>query len=116
TFHTGVVSQKTSFEATPVIAGGRLFITAPNDTVFALNPTSGKLLWRFTPHLASNTRPSLISRGVAYGDGMVYLATVDDHLIALDAATGKQRWQFTLQDPALGYFESMAPLFDRGRV
>jgi PQQ-dependent dehydrogenase (methanol/ethanol family) len=116
TFHTGIVSQKTSFEATPVIAGGRLFIVAPNDMVFALNPTSGKLLWRFTPQLASNTRPSLISRGVAYGDGMVYLATVDDHLIALDAATGKQRWQFTLQDPALGYFESMAPLFDRGRV
>ncbi|MGH2346812.1 MAG: pyrroloquinoline quinone-dependent dehydrogenase, partial [Chloroflexota bacterium] len=78
--------------------------------------TSGHLLWRFSPHLSPNTRPSLLNRGVAYGDGMVYLATLDNHLIAIDAATGKQRWQFNLQDPALGYFESMAPLYDRGRV
>ena len=116
TFHTGVVSQKTSFEATPVIAGGRLFIAAPNDTVFALDPSAGRLLWRFSPRLAADTRPSLLTRGVAYGDGMVYLATLDDRLIAIDAATGRQRWQFVLQNPALGYFESMAPLYDRGRV
>ncbi|HXT36883.1 MAG TPA: PQQ-binding-like beta-propeller repeat protein [Chloroflexota bacterium] len=116
TFHTGIVSPKTSFEATPVVAGGRLFIAAPNDTVFALDPRSGRLLWRFAPTLAADTRPSLLTRGVAYGDGQVFLATLDDRLIALDAATGRQRWQFILQNPALGYFESMAPLFDRGRV
>ena len=38
TFHTGVASAKSSFEATPVVAGGRLFIAAPDDTVFALDP------------------------------------------------------------------------------
>jgi quinohemoprotein ethanol dehydrogenase len=116
TFHTGIVNQFTSFEATPIVAHGRLFIAAPDDTVFALDPTTGHLLWRFHPILSPATTTSLVSRGVAYGEGLVFLATLDDRLIAIDARTGQQRWQFMLQDPALGYFESMAPLYDRGQV
>lgn len=115
-FHTGIASSATSFEATPVVAGGRLFIAAPNDEVFALDPTTGRLLWHFYPHLSPDAWPGQISRGVAYGAGRVYLATLDARLIALDAATGRKLWQFQLDPPSQSYFESMAPLYDRGRV
>jgi len=115
-FHTGVSGPKTSFEATPIVADGRLYIAAPDDEVFALDPTSGRLLWHFLPHLSPDAWPSKLNRGVAYGDGRVYLATLDARLIAIDAATWRQDWQFQLQDPRYSYFESMAPLYDRGRV
>ncbi len=115
-FRTGVAGRKTSFEATPVVAAGRLYIAAPDDEVFALDPTSGRLLWRFDPRLSRDAWPSKLNRGVTYGDGRVYLATLDARLTAIDAATGRQDWQFQLQDPRQSYFESMAPLYDRGRV
>ncbi len=115
-FHTGVAGPKTSFEATPVVADGRLFIAAPDDEVFALDPTSGRLLWHYDPHLARDAWPSRLNRGVAFGDGRVYLATLDARLIAIDAASGRQLWSFQLDPPSQSYFESMAPLYDRGRV
>jgi len=115
-FHTGVAGRKTCFEATAVVAAGRLYLAAPNDEVFALDPASGRLLWRFYPRLAADAWPSKLNRGVAYGDGRVYLATLDARLIALDAATGRQLWQARLDPPSQSYFESMAPLYDRGRV
>lgn len=115
-FHTGVFSATTSFEATPVVAGGRLFITAPDDEVFALDPTTGKLLWHATPQLEPDASPARLNRGVAYGDGRVYLATVDARLLAFDAATGKQLWAAQVSRSQGQFFESMAPQFDRGRV
>ncbi len=116
-FHTGIpFGEKTSFEATPVVADGRLFLSGPDDEVFALDPASGRLLWHYYPQLSPDAWPGQISRGVAYGDGRVFLATLDARLIALDAATGRQLWQFQLDPTSQSYFESMAPLYDRGRV
>ncbi len=115
-FHTGVSGRGTSFEGTPVIAAGKLFVTAPDDQIFALDPVSGTLLWHAAPQLAPDTTTTRVNRGVAYGDGRVYLATLDARLIAYDAASGKQLWSTTLAPDHSKVFESMAPAFDRGRV
>jgi len=115
-FHTGVDPQKPSFESTPVIAAGRLFITTGDDGIFALDAASGRPLWRSTLSLAAGAVLTGRNRGVAYGAGQVYLATADDRLVAYDAATGRRAWQQQLVAPNHKYFESMAPLFDRGRV
>ena len=115
-FHTGVSSPRLSFESTPVEAGGRLFLTAPDDEMFALDATTGRQLWHVAPQLEPNAPPQRVNRGVAYGDGRVYLTTVDDRLIAYDAATGARRWSARIT-PSLGVaFESAAPLFVDGRV
>lgn len=99
-------------ESTPVVADGRLFITTPNQDVFALDPATGRRLWHATP------APGLAgqNRGAAYGDGKVFLATSDMHLIALDARTGKQVWSTQIDPDTTTFYESMAPLYDRGRV
>src|SRR5437588_3590095 len=52
TFHTGVAGTA-SFESTPVVAGGRLFVTAPDDQVFALDPRTGRRLWHAVPYRGS---------------------------------------------------------------
>lgn len=78
-------------EATPLMVGDRLYLTTPYRTVVALEPETGKTVWRYDA--PGNGQLSL--RGVEYwpGDGRspaeILFGTRDGRLIALDAKTGK---------------------------
>ena len=87
----GDVMKRASFENTPILAGGRLYVCSPFNEVSALDPGTGKQLWRFDPKLDISIRypNDYICRGVAYSAGRIYLNTADRRLIALDAASGK---------------------------
>jgi len=90
-----------SFEGTPILAGGRLYLCSPFNAVAALDPASGKPLWRFDPKLDTSVRypNKFVCRGVTYWRDpaapantpcaeRIYMATNDRRLFALDAATG----------------------------
>ncbi|WP_293908201.1 pyrroloquinoline quinone-dependent dehydrogenase [Phenylobacterium sp.] len=90
-----------SFENTPILAGGRLYVCSQFDAVSAVDPATGKPLWSYDPGVDPKVRyPNDFScRGVTYwrdplvADNVrcserVYVGTVDRRLIALDAATG----------------------------
>lgn len=88
--------QQFIYEATPLMADGRLYVSTSLSQVAALDPATGKTLWIHDPKsYESGLPPNLgfLSRGVAYwedGDERrVFFATGDAHLIALDAATGR---------------------------
>src|SRR5450631_103871 len=55
TYRTGAMQQKTelirkaAFEATPILADGKLFLSTPYDHVIALDPQLGAKLWEFDP-------------------------------------------------------------------
>src|ERR1700742_5174494 len=87
----GDVMKRASFENTPILADGRLYVCSPFNEVSALDPGTGKQLWRFDPKLNIQIRypNDYICRGVAYSAGRIYLNTADRRLIALDARTGK---------------------------
>jgi quinoprotein glucose dehydrogenase len=95
----GDVIKRASFEDTPILAEGRLYICSAFNEVSALDPGSGKPLWRFDPGLDTKIHypNDYVCRGVAFwrgsGNGAcaarIYLNTADRRLIALDAATGK---------------------------
>lgn len=78
-------------QVTPLVVGGRMFITTPYGRVVALDPDNGRELWA-TP-IGGSGQPAL--RGVEYwpGDGVlpprIVFGTRDGRLIALDAATGQ---------------------------
>ncbi|HZE04216.1 MAG TPA: PQQ-binding-like beta-propeller repeat protein [Solirubrobacteraceae bacterium] len=121
-FHTGVLDPKASLEVSPVEAGGRVFVTTGHDDVFALDSTSGKLLWVYHPE---STMPPLKklsiccgrdNRGVAYAHGTIYLARLDDVLVALNAVTGQVKWQTPVASWRRGYSMTMAPQVVGGRV
>jgi len=88
------------FEATPILADGRLYIGTPFNRVIALDPGDGTELWRYDPEIDIDLRRNegFISRGVSYwqepGDASgpcakrVIMPTVDARLISLDATTG----------------------------
>jgi quinoprotein glucose dehydrogenase len=108
TFATGDAATKgaalrhASFEDTPIMAGGRVYVCSPFNEVFALDPATGRPLWRFDPRIDARVRygNSDVCRGVAYWRDPVaaagapcaeriFLNTNDRRLIALDADTGR---------------------------
>lgn len=100
TFHTGKLSdgkQGSAFQANPLKVGNRLFLCAGNNDVIALDPETGRQLWRHHPKTDLAGVYGLVCRGVTYyrvpqATGVcaerIYTATLDARLIALDAATG----------------------------
>jgi quinoprotein glucose dehydrogenase len=95
-------SERAAFEATPILAGGRLMVCTPFNKVSAHDPATGKQLWAFDAKIDDRLHypNSYNCRGVAYwrdpaapakapcGE-RVFMATNDRRLFALDAATGK---------------------------
>jgi quinoprotein glucose dehydrogenase len=99
--HDEELDQKAAFEATPILADGKLFLSTPYDHVIALNPETGAKLWEFDPKLELPYGSSEVtSRGVsAWAEPRakngkacalrVFVGTLDARLIALDGVTGK---------------------------
>jgi quinohemoprotein ethanol dehydrogenase len=112
TFHTGVGNA--GMEMTPIVVNGVMYITASDDEVFALNPTTGAQIWRYRPTdmppqstlaLASN------NRGVAYGQGLIFDARMDAKLVALNAKTGTVVWETAVDLPSNEAGMTLAPQY-----
>ncbi|HWX89599.1 MAG TPA: pyrroloquinoline quinone-dependent dehydrogenase [Rhizomicrobium sp.] len=87
-----------AFENTPILDEDKLFVCSSFQEVSAIDPGTGREIWRFDPHLSDAMKldypNSFNCRGVAYwksgdGKGRIYLAANNRRLYALDAATGK---------------------------
>jgi len=93
---------KLTFEATPVLAYGALYLETGTNIVIAVDPQTGRERWRFDPHIDRAGRYSeLTSRGVSLWEDRdfpeherpcrrrVFTGTLDARLLALDADTGR---------------------------
>jgi PQQ-dependent dehydrogenase (methanol/ethanol family) len=96
TYHSGVTA---TFQATPIVSGGVMYVSLPFSGVAALEAATGRERWRYT-HVSRVARLCCgpANRGVAVSAGMVYVGTVDGRLVALDAATGAVRWDVTVAE------------------
>jgi quinoprotein glucose dehydrogenase len=108
-YHTGEISRgsekitsSTSFEATPILVEGILYLCTPLNRVVALDPATGAEFWSHDPKvdLQGSYANNLVCRGVSFwrdpqmtGDqhcaARIFNNTNDTRLIALDAKTGK---------------------------
>jgi len=113
------LGAQNSAEGTPIVVGGVMYISTGSDDVFALDASTGRRLWRYSAHLASNLTTAccgLESRGVAVGAGKVFVAQLDGRLRALNEATGVPVWTATVGNWRRGYTMTLAPLFYGGSV
>ncbi len=112
TYRTGALDQatrmirKAAFEATPILADGKLLLSTPYNHVIALDPQSGAKVWEFDPGVdLQHNYSEVASRGVsAWRDSKaktgqpcrlrIFLGTLDARLIALDGETGKHCTDF----------------------
>jgi outer membrane protein assembly factor BamB len=97
------------------IAGGvafndnKLYLGTEDGEVFALDATTGKLLWRVPVKGEVLASP-------AAGEGLVVVATTAGNIIALDPDTGEQRWLFEDEQPALTIRGVSQPVIEAGGV
>lgn len=99
-------------EATPIVAGGAMFVSVPPSGVVALDLKTGAPLWHYGRDMPLNMSLCCgrVNRGVALLGSTVFIGTLDAHLIALDAATGTPRWETKVADVGDGYSITAAPL------
>ncbi len=93
TYNTGeplpTPERRRSLEVTPIVFNGVMYISTPLGKVVALDPVTGKEIWKYDARVDAAVRfGDFTNRGVSAWRGRIYLATTDARLIALDARTG----------------------------
>src|SRR5580765_2613884 len=102
----------------PVVVNGTAYFTSADDQVFAVNATTGDLLWKYAPdNLATFKNYGIVAnRGLAYCDNRLFMLTLDMTIVALDPASGKQLQRVTISKSVpgalanYGYSETSAPI------
>ena len=100
--------RKASFQTTPLIIDGVMYITTPFNDVIALQADRGEEIWRYRHELRTDKfccGPA--NRGAAIAGNKVYIVTIDGRLIALDKTSGKLLWDETITDTAAGTAEQL---------
>ena len=98
-----------TLQVTPVVAGGIMYVTAPNECV-ALDAGTGRRLWRYSRPRTRGIQGGHANRGVAVAGDRVFMMTDHAHLIALNRFTGALIWDTVLADWRENYSGSSAPL------
>jgi quinoprotein glucose dehydrogenase len=101
-YHAGMLSPDQHsahlYETTPLMVDGLLYGCTGHSAVFALDPVTGKEVWRHETKIDVAAGGRGLCRGVTFfrapaGAGecptRILVGTVDNHLIALDAKTGE---------------------------
>ncbi len=91
-----------NLKATPLMAGGVLYISTPLSQIAAIEPTTGETLWVNDPRSYASGIPTMMlgfsNRGLAYWtDGdleRLIMGTGDAYLVAVDAKTGQPALDF----------------------
>ena len=108
-------------EATPIVHNGVMYLGQGENTVQALDATTGDLIWEYrrdVPDMSEASGIAVVSgitRSVALYDDEVYFNSQDGALVALDARTGQVAWETIVGDYRfLG--QSAGPLVVDGKV
>jgi quinohemoprotein ethanol dehydrogenase len=114
-------AAKFSAEANALEYKGTIYIPDGADDVFAIDATTGEILWTYEPHLPPDPLGEVIccgwdNRGVAIGDGLVFVSQLNGDQVALDQETGKVEWSTNIEKAQAGFSITSAPLYYNGTV
>jgi len=115
TFQTG---QLGSFQTTPIVVDGVLYVTGFNNNAWAIDARSGRTVWRYRRDLPEDLRLccGAVNRGFAVLGDRLFMTTLDAHLVSLDMKTGTPLFDVELMDYKLGYSATVAPLVVKDKV
>lgn len=98
--------------STPLVYDGIMYFANNND-VYALNASSGRLVWRWSDY---KIREVTLNRGVALLDDKLFFATGDCRLVALDRKTGELLWLKQYAPDGDEYYATGAPLALKDKI
>lgn len=79
----------------PVVAGGRVYVSADTGSVYSLNAQSGCVYWSFQADAGVRTAVAIRSNGSSW---MAYFGDLKANVYALDAATGALVWKVRVDE------------------
>jgi alcohol dehydrogenase (cytochrome c) len=111
-------SAKSSFEASPLVKDGIMYVITGDDDVFALNAKTGEILWQYWSGIAGKRALCCgwANRGLAMGEGLLFFGQLDATVVALDMKTGEVVWKTPIENYEHGYSITSAPLYYDGIV
>jgi alcohol dehydrogenase (cytochrome c) len=110
---------KYSFEASPLVKDGIMYVVTGNDDVFALNAKTGTILWEYWSGIDQKISTACcgwVNRGLAMGEGLLFSGQLDANVVALNMKTGEVVWKTSLEKWENGYTITSAPLYYDGIV
>jgi quinohemoprotein ethanol dehydrogenase len=118
---SNATSAKFSAEGQALEYEGTIYISDGADDAFAMDASTGKVLWTYEPHLPPDPLGEIVccgwdNRGVAIGEGMVFVSQLNGDEVALDQETGKVVWNTEVVKPGSGFSITSAPLYYNGKV
>jgi alcohol dehydrogenase (cytochrome c) len=115
TFQTATLGN---FEVTSLVRDNVLYVTGPQNVAWAIDPRSGRQIWRYRRELPPNLTAccGLVNHGFAVLGDKLFMVTLDAHLLALDMKTGAVVWDATMQDYKMGYASTIAPIIVKDKV
>jgi len=131
TFRAGPATQAGAqgprFDASPTVSGGMVFIGSRTGIEYALNATTGKVVWKKQLDWGSNTLcggkgitgTATVAPDPSTGVSTVYAAGAH-YLYALNASTGAQKWKRAIgpatADGEARYYNWSSPTVVGGRI
>jgi len=117
---TGLIAGAStySFEATPIVVDGIMFLSGWDGWVWALDAKTGTEIWRYKHAVPFDVSLCCgnVNRGVAVANGKVFFVAANARVLALDATTGKRLWDRTYGDVRAGESATVAPLVVKNMV
>jgi alcohol dehydrogenase (cytochrome c) len=117
---TGLIAGAStySFEATPIVVDGIMFLSGWDGWVWALDAKTGVEIWRYKHAVPFDVSLCCgnVNRGVAVAQGKVFFVAANARVLALDATTGKRVWDRTYGDVRAGESATVAPLVVKNMV
>jgi alcohol dehydrogenase (cytochrome c) len=107
-----------SWQATPLVVDGIMYLTQrPNDVV-ALDAVTGRVFWMYRYDNANEIGVccGANNRGLAILGDTLFMGTLDAHLIAIDTKSGMPVWKTKVGESKLGYSLTVAPLAIKDKV
>ena len=111
------VQRADGLEATPIVAGGVMYVTTSHNNLLAFDLRTNRRLWQYEHQPGKRVFCcGPVNRGVAVAGDQVFMATLDAHLIAIDARTGEVRCNVLTHPPESSSSQTAAPLVIGNKV
>jgi alcohol dehydrogenase (cytochrome c) len=108
------------FETTPLVVDGIMYLTRPENDVYAVDGETGRVLWVYSYRNPERTYNCCgkVNRGLALLGSTLYMNTLDMHVVAIDAKSGRELWKTEMYDYQAngGYAATGAPLAVKDKI
>jgi outer membrane protein assembly factor BamB len=118
-FKTGPLGDDSAFQTVPVVSGGCAFIGSGAGVVYAVDMSSGALVWK---RQLDVPKPGLggavVGAATVHGADVILLANQKGgpYAVALDRSTGAVDWQSRPYVSTTGYYTNASPIVANGLV